>query len=120
FEQRYDSLMTRIRSANPDVLFLFVTNNDSYFRNEYPNPNAVAVSRVMRKLAARNEGVVWDLFTIMGGMGSIDSWVEEGLARNDRIHFTRMGYQLQTELMTRAIRNAWVEHLKKTNPVHGH
>lgn len=113
FQARYDSLMDIFESINPDVVFLFLTNNDSYFRRKYPNPNAVAVKAVMMNLAKERDAAVWDLFEVMGGLGSIDLWVENNLARRDRIHFTNEGYRFQAELLSRAFEKAWIKHIRE-------
>ncbi len=111
FKARYDTLMDMLEEANPDVVFLFLTNNDSYYRRRYPNPNAVAVQSVMRELAEERDGLYWDLFEIMGGLGSVDNWVDQGLAKSDRIHMTTEGYRLQAKLLVYAIERAWLDHL---------
>lgn len=113
FGARYDTLMTILEEANPDVVFLFLTNNDSYYRRRFANPNALAVRDVMMRLAEERDAIVWDLFEVMGGMGSIDLWVDYDLARRDRIHFTREGYELQAQLLSYAIEKAWLNHIKE-------
>ncbi|NVK28303.1 MAG: hypothetical protein HWE14_09680 [Flavobacteriia bacterium] len=113
FKARYDSIMDAIEASNPDVLFLFLTNNDSYYRRRFPNPNALAVRDVMLELAEERDAIYWDLFEVMGGLGSIDLWVDQGLARGDRIHLSREGYELQAELLVYAIEQKWLEHLRE-------
>ncbi|NVK05334.1 MAG: hypothetical protein HWD92_10945 [Flavobacteriia bacterium] len=113
FKARYDSLMDMLEAANPSVVFLFLTNNDSYYRRRYPNPNALEVQRVMKELAEERDGMYWDLFEVMGGLGSVDLWVDRGLARSDRIHMSPDGYRLQAELLTYAIERAWLNHLEE-------
>lgn len=112
FKARYDSLMDMLEAANPEVVFLFLTNNDSYYRRRYPNPNALEVQRVMRELTEERDGIYWDLFEVMGGLGSVDLWVDRGLAKSDRIHMTSDGYKLQAELLTHAFEQAWLNHLE--------
>lgn len=112
FEARYDTLMDLLEAANPDVVFLFLTNNDSYYRRRYANPNAVAVRNVMMKLAKERDAAIWDLFEVMGGMGSVDLWVDSDLARRDRIHFTREGYRMQADLLAYAFERAWLDHIR--------
>jgi lysophospholipase L1-like esterase len=102
FITRYDSLVARFLSANEDTRFLFLTNNDSY-RRRRPNPNGKLVHEAMYELAAKHDAAVWDLFEIMGGYQSVDDWDRAGLAKGDRIHFTRKGYYLQAELMYAAL-----------------
>jgi lysophospholipase L1-like esterase len=111
YEARYDSLIRMFRRVNPDVCFLFVTNNDTYFNKKRPNRNALKVQQAMYNLAARHNGAVYDLFEVMGGLGSIDKWVASGLASKDRIHFTRKGYELQADLMFDAFRKSFGDYL---------
>lgn len=103
FIHRYDELVRRCRTANPEVQFLFLTNNDSYYRRRRPNPNGLKVQEAMYTLAEKHDAAVWDLFEIMGGYKSIVLWDDYGLAKNDKIHFTRKGYYLQAELMYDAL-----------------
>lgn len=103
FIQRYDSLMQRFSTANPGTSFLFLSNNDSWYRKRRPNPNGKIVREAMFELAKRPDAAVWDLFEVMGGYRSIDDWDRSGLAKRDRIHFTRKGYFLQAELMYAAL-----------------
>lgn len=111
FKARYDSIMDVFEAANPDVLFLFLTNNDSYYRRRFPNPNAVAVRDVMKELCKERDAIYWDLFEVMGGLGSIDKWVEQGLAKSDRIHLSRDGYELQAKLLVMALEQSWLNYL---------
>lgn len=115
FGRRYDSLMDYFEAANPEVVFLFMSNNDSYYRRRVPNTNAFEVSEVMQRLATERNGLYWDLFNIMGGLGSIDMWVDAGLARRDRIHFTGDGYRLQAALFAKAFEEMWQQMLEAKN-----
>ena len=65
----------------------------------------------MMSLAKRHNGVVWDLFEIMGGFDSIRIWEAYDLARPDKIHFSREGYELQAQLLFSAIREAYGNYL---------
>lgn len=40
----------------------------------------------------------WDLFSAMGGMNSMPSWVEQGLAGKDYIHFSNKGASIASQL----------------------
>ena len=112
FKANYDSLIAHVRAANPDCQLLFLTNNDSYYRRRYANKNAIQVREAMYELAEEHNGAVWDLFEIMGGLGSITAWESAGLAKHDKIHFTKAGYRFQAELMFQAIRERYGEYLQ--------
>lgn len=115
FEANYERLIAMVREAAPKTAILFITNNDTYFRKKYVNPNATAVQGVMNKLAAKHGFAVWDLFTIMGGYGSMATWDKNGLAASDRIHFTRAGYTLIGDLMFDAMLKGYLHHVQQTN-----
>jgi lysophospholipase L1-like esterase len=106
YEARYDSLIYKIRETNPDCAFLFITNNDTYYQKKHPNRNAFQVQATMRRLAEKHGGALYDLFDVMGGLGSITQWKNANLASSDLIHLTREGYELQGDMMFTAIRNA--------------
>ncbi|MEM0995979.1 MAG: GDSL-type esterase/lipase family protein [Bacteroidota bacterium] len=113
YERNYDSLVTMARAANPDAAILFTTNNDSYYRRRYANRNAYEVRKVMRRLAKKHDAVVWDMFGVMGGLGSIRKWIRAGLANKDRIHLLKPGYVLLADLMFNALMEPYDAHLQK-------
>lgn len=112
FEANYDTLITRIKRVNPDCAFLFLSNNDSYYKRRYANRNAIKVRDGMINLAKKHGGGFWDLFNIMGGLNSIKAWENAGLAKRDKIHFTSSGYVLQADMMHEAFREAYGNHLE--------
>jgi lysophospholipase L1-like esterase len=113
YEARYDSLCKVFLAVNPNACFLFVTNNDTYYRQSYPNKNALKVRETMQNLAKKYDGAVYDLFEIMGGLGSIDQWQGAALAAKDKIHLSKKGYELQADMMTSAFREAFGNYLDK-------
>lgn len=116
FVARYDSLIANIKRASPNARFLFMTNNDSYYKRQYPNPNIYKVQEGFRQLAKNHKGAYWDLFEIMGGLNSIKTWSDNNLASKDHIHFTRAGYELHAALMFEALKKnyaLWAQSRKR-------
>jgi lysophospholipase L1-like esterase len=113
FKLRYKAIAEQFRAVKENVQFLWITNNDSYYRRRYPNKNAFAVQEAMYELAEEYDGAVYDLFEVMGGLGSISDWERAGLAKADKIHFSRKGYVLQADMMFEAIRQAYGKHLEE-------
>jgi lysophospholipase L1-like esterase len=107
FEKRYEELMGHFRAANPEVAFVFITNNDTWYKKRNVNRNALTVQKVMYRLAENHGAAVWDQFEVMGGLNSIVAWQRAGLAKSDRVHFTRAGYILMGELFAGAMTEAW-------------
>lgn len=106
FKNNYLQLVDSIRAVNPDCAFLFVTNNDSYRRSRKRysvNMNGLQVRDAFFRIAEATGGAVWDQFSVMGGLRSMDIWYQKGLAQRDRIHFTRSGYELVGDMLSNAI-----------------
>ena len=67
------------------------------------NDNGEAVRVAMMELAREYGGAMWDLYGIMGGEGSATQWRDAGLMKDDRLHFTKEGYELLGDMLYRAI-----------------
>ena len=117
FVARYKVLVSQIRSVNPDCALLFVSNNDSFRRirrkGYVVNSNGKLAEQSFLRLGKDCDAGVWDLFDIMGGLGSMRKWEKAGLAKRDKIHFTEKGYELVGDLLFNALMDKYVEHLKK-------
>ena len=108
YENNYDSLVGLIRQVNPKCAFIFLTNNDSYYRGKY-NPHGEIVRRSMFRLAKKHKGSVHDLYNLMGGKNSVSFWIRKGWAKKDGIHMTRIGYGLQAYWLANAIESAYLD-----------
>ncbi len=113
YKKHYRQLIARIRSVAPNTAILFTTNNDSYYKRRYANKNGILVKEAMEELSAELGASVWDMFTVMGGLNSINTWVKYRLASTDRIHFKREGYVIVGQLMYEALIQSYNNHLKK-------
>ncbi len=113
FKANYRDLIAELRLENPEMQIIFITNNDSYYRRRYVNRNGLLVREAMIELAKEYNAGVWDLFEVMGGLESIKTWEEYGLAKSDKIHFTREGYELAGDLLFSAIVTSYENHLQQ-------
>lgn len=102
FKSNYQQLIDRIKRVNPNCQFIFITNNDNHL-NRSANPNSRSAEKVFIELALDNNGSVWDLYKVMGGLGSSTRWVRSGLMQSDHVHFTSSGYKLIGDLLYNAI-----------------
>ncbi len=112
FKARYNELLSKIYAVNPNCAVIFITNNDCVVRvgrRSYGlNQNTAIVQKAMYELAKEHNAVVWDLYEIMGGLGSITVWNEVGLANKDRVHFLVPGYNLLGDMLYNAIVWEWL------------
>ncbi|MDR1591500.1 MAG: GDSL-type esterase/lipase family protein [Prevotellaceae bacterium] len=117
FQNNYKKLIHRIHSVAPQCEILFTTNNDSYRRvnkRYYNNKNGLLAQQAFFSLANYYHAGVWDLFGLMGGLGSMQQWEAYGLSRRDKIHFTPQGYTLLGDLVYNALMRDYIKHSHST------
>lgn len=115
YEDNYDRLIDSIKTVNPNCDFLFVTNNDSYYKRRYPNRRVEEARDAMIRLAKKHKGGLWDMYHVMGGLGSIKTWQNHGYAKRDKIHLTGKGYKLMGDLMFSALMKKYSEYLQRAD-----
>lgn len=102
----------RIRAENPEACILVVTPPPSLFRRRYTNAFAAAYAQAIRDNAAGMRYAVWDLYGQLGGMYNVNRNYRRGLVAGDRVHYTKKGYELQGDLLSRAIIRVYQDYLK--------
>ena len=115
FRNNYDKLIERIRRVNPNVAFIFETNNDMYRkvrkRRYVQHPVGEQARKAFFSLAEKHKAGVWDKFSLMGGLGSMAKWEKASLAKKDKIHFNMAGYHLLGDMFYKALIDAYQEHI---------
>lgn len=69
----------------------------------------------MRRVTKDAGGCYWDLFHAMGGKNSMPSWVEQGLAGKDYIHFSPRGASIASQLFFDAFASEYVKWRRGNN-----
>lgn len=115
FRANYDTLITRFKKINPDVAFIFETNNDMYRkvkkRRYVQHPNGELARKAFFAAAEMHKAGVWDKFGIMGGLGSMSKWEKADLAKSDKVHFKLAGYNLLGDMFYKAFINTYMDHI---------
>ncbi len=110
FYKNMGELVQRIKIASPDADIIFTTPGDNLIGKRYLNRrNDVARQQIM-KLAEETGAGVWDFYNIMGGLGSVNQWVRNGLAKSDKVHLSIKGYKLQGDLLYLALTQQYLDH----------
>jgi lysophospholipase L1-like esterase len=112
FVRNYTRLLRSIRETCPQAAIILTVPGDSYRSRRYINHSLPDLRNTLYQIARDNHCAVWDLYTVMGGMNSIQTWYRHGLAARDRIHLTQKGYTLQGDLFFNAFLKAYDEHIE--------
>lgn len=98
YKNNLERMMKMVLRANPDCAILLTVPNDSYYRRRYLNKNIARERTMIEELAQEYDMAVWDMYGIMGGLGSSRTWKNRKLMRGDLIHFTHEGYHFKGDL----------------------
>ena len=98
YKRNLEKMMQMALRANPDCALLLTVPNDSYYRKRYLNKNIARERTVIIELAEEYKMAVWDLYGVMGELGSSKTWKNNKLMRSDLVHFTSEGYHFKGEL----------------------
>lgn len=98
YKRNLEKMMQMVLRANPDCAILLTVPNDSYYHRRYLNKNIGRERDMIVELAKEYDMAVWDLYGLMGGLGSSRTWKNNQLMRSDLIHFTHVGYHFKGEL----------------------
>ena len=108
-----DNLVRLLHHYNPDAAMLILTpmecqkNRNHGHKPLSPyydiNPAVKHVTALIRERAAALSVPVWDFYTVAGGDGASDRWIDANLFSRDRIHLINPGYTLQARLLNDAL-----------------
>ena len=74
------------------------------------------VIEAQRRAAYEAGAAFWSAYSAMGGAGSMNRWVEQGLGQADHVHLTAAGYARLGEMFYRDFAEAHAAHLSKPLP----
>jgi len=98
YKDNLEKMIQIVLRANPKCAILLTVPNDSYYKKTNLNKNTERVRDVIIELAIKYQCPVWDLYGLMGGLGSSKTWEEAGLMKKDLVHFTPVGYHLKGDI----------------------
>ncbi len=108
----YEQIMY-LKQQNPNMDIIVIGPADMSKRingNMVSYPDLPVVVEHLKKAAFDAGGAYWDTYQVMGGHNSMPTWVKEGLAGKDYIHFTTDGAKKISELFYEALINDYNEY----------
>ncbi len=112
FAQNVDRLIVNIKKAAPQSTILLTTPGDHRIKRAYINDFTETASKILKRKAAEHKISYWDFNQVMGGKGSVDAWQATGMGHTDFLHYTRIGYEYQGQLLFNAFLKAYDEYLE--------
>jgi hypothetical protein len=107
FRVNYETLIRNTYAANPHAAILLTTPGDIYNARRYNNANMPMIRKILLELGEKYHCGVWDFYEIMGGATSMKTWQRNGLAQGDMVHLTIPGYEVQAELLYKALMDTY-------------
>jgi lysophospholipase L1-like esterase len=115
YRERFSALLARVREAAPTAAILVVGPPDRDIKVKRawsPLDGVDMIVEAQREAAKANRCAFWDLRAKMGGKGSMQQWVNAGLAANDHVHFSGAGYRMLGDAIFRDVMSQYDQFLK--------
>ena len=107
YKINYEAFIQMIQRVNPNCAILLTVPNDNYYKKKYRNQNTAVQEQIILELAKKYNMATWNLYQIMGGLGSSYKWYRNKWMRSDRVHFTYLGYSIKADVLLNALVNSW-------------
>lgn len=110
YKANLEKIIKIVLRSNPKCAILLTVPNDSYYHKVSLNRNIARQRQVINELAVKYQIPVWDLYGVMGELGSSKTWFRAKLMKEDFVHFTAVGYHLKGDLYFDAFMK-WLEQM---------
>ena len=108
YAKRMANVVADLRGRFPSCSVVFIGPSDmGKTAEEYPGLSWVV--EALKSELPKAGALFWNLQEAMGGKGSMANWHDDGLARNDHVHFTRKGAREAAQRLEHDLMLAWEE-----------
>lgn len=91
YSRMFANILRRFRRAAPQASILVYGPPDRG-DVDIAGTKMPAMIEAQRRAASEVGAAFWSSYAAMGGAGSMNTWVQQGLGQGDRVHLTRDGY----------------------------
>lgn len=108
FENDISLFYEKIRKSVGDIPIIITTPPDN---RKHPH-SAKIVGEKLADFAANNNISIYNLYEVLGGVGSFQKMQSRSFAQADKVHFTQRGYIAMGELMFEALMNSYIKFIE--------
>jgi lysophospholipase L1-like esterase len=115
YRDMYVNLIGRVRAAAPAATILIIGPPDRFTKTRKgwtPLDGVDLIVEAQRQAAAATGCAFWDMRAKMGGKGSMEQWIQAGMAQYDHVHFTAPGYRMLGDAVFRDVMSQYDIFLK--------
>jgi lysophospholipase L1-like esterase len=115
YRDMFIQLISRFRRAAPTATILVIGPPDRSVRTRLGWAGMDGIDKIVeaqREAAEATGCPFWDMRAKMGGKGSMEQWVNAGMAQYDHVHFTTPGYKLMGDSIFRDLMSQYDVFLK--------
>ncbi|HKE58123.1 MAG TPA: GDSL-type esterase/lipase family protein [Pyrinomonadaceae bacterium] len=107
YQVELGDILRRLHTMAPDsALLVFAPPDRADLRLNSRLPQLINAER---RAALANGAAFWSAYDAMGGAGSMNAWVRQGLAQSDRVHLTTAGYTRLADQFFNDVMRVWRE-----------
>jgi len=120
YRDMFEKLIGRFRAAAPTATIFVIGPPDRDLHTKkgwLPMDQIDMIVEAQREAALATGCPFWDERAKMGGKGSMLQWVAAGMAQNDHVHFTGMGYHMLGDAVVRDLMSQYDLFLKARGTV---
>ncbi len=103
FMTQLDVFLNNTKLQNPTSEILVITPPPSVFKRKYPNVFVADYAQRVINNTQGNNYAVWDMYSQLGGLYGVNRNFKQGLMANDKVHYSKAGYEKQGNLLSDAI-----------------
>lgn len=103
YMNQLQTMLNAIKNQLPNVAILVTTPPPSVLHRKEQNSYIESYSQTIRNQAQESKYAVWDLLAIFGGNKNIKLNARMGLLAKDKVHYSKLGYEKQAELLFEAL-----------------
>jgi len=99
--------LRNIKAQETGTEILISTPSPSMFKRKIPNVFVADYAQKILNIAEEDNFAVWDMYAQLGGLYGVSRNFKQGLMANDRVHYSKAGYEKQGNLLSEAILEAF-------------